>query len=378
MVAKLFNPSIPCDIMYAVVFGKNPKLSKAEFWAFTRRFGLRARAIENSENWLIFECNRRIEHLFHKLGGSLKLIKIIGKGEEAINEFKYSKHFTISFYGKEDWKLWRKMGSKIKKNFKEEGPSKFFKPRNVYSMPSELILKGFPETKDFTFLFGNELYVGETLMIADPFELKKLDVGRPRQRAILSIPPRLARIMINLSEKREGNFLDPFCGVGTIVQEFLLQGLNAYGSDINPKILEAARQNIKWLRKEFGLKRNAHLEVCDAKRLQKCFRTKFDAIITEPYLGKPLKHFPSRSEAMRMAKELDHFYYPVFEGFAKVLKRNGRVVFVFPAYKLEDGKIYRRDRKWLKKLGFEVLAKYTDFEPRHRVVRDIHVLRYRG
>lgn len=364
--------------MYAVIFGKNPKLSEAEFWAFVRRFGLKVKPAESSENWLIFECSGRIEHLFHRLGGSLKLVRIKGEGEEAIDKLDYSKHFTVSLYGRDDWKLWRMMGSKIKKHFREEGSSKFFKPRNVYSMPSELILKGFPETKDFVFLFGRKLYVGETIMITDPFELKKLDVERPRQRAILSIPPRLARIMVNLSEKRGGNFLDPFCGVGTIVQEFLLQGLNAYGSDINPKILEAARQNIKWLRREFKLKRNAHLEVCDAKRLQKCFRTKFDAIVTEPYLGKPLKHFPSKGEAMRMAKELDHFYYPIFESFTKVLKRNGRVVFVFPAYKLKDGKIYRRDRTWLRRLGFELLARYTDFEPRHRVVRDIHVLRYRG
>ncbi|ADT83782.1 TRM11 family SAM-dependent methyltransferase [Thermococcus barophilus] len=364
--------------MYALILGKNPKLSEAEFYSFVRRFGLKINVIEASHNWIIFESSKKVEHLFHRLGGALKLVRITGNEENAVKELTYSKLFTVSIYGKEDWKLWRKLGSQIKKIFKGEGSAKFFKPAKVYAMPSELILKGFPETKDFVFIYGEKLWVGETIKITDPFELKKLDVERPVQRAIFSIPPRLARIMVNLTEIRQGNFLDPFCGIGTIVQEFLLQGLNAYGSDSDPKAIKGAKENLKWLKKEFKVKKTAHLEVCDARKLKRCFRTKFDAIVTEPWLGKPLKYNPTRGEAIQMANQLDRFYYQVFDSFRDVLKRNGRVVFVFPAYKLKDGRIYRKERRWLEKLGFEVLAKYTDFEERHRVVRDIHVLRFKG
>jgi len=364
--------------MYALIYGKNPKLSEAEFWAFVRRFGLKVKLVERATHWIIFEGDRSMERLFHRLGGSLKLVRILGEVEGAIKDLDYAKLFTVSLYGKDDWRLWRRLGSKIKKNFKSQGSAKFFKPAKVYAMPAELILKGFPETKDFVFIFGEKLYVGETVAVADPFELKKLDIGRPVQRAIFSIPPRLARIMVNLTEIRQGNFLDPFCGIGTIVQEFLLQGLNAYGSDSDAKAIQGAKENLKWLKREFRTKRSAHLEVCDARRLKRCFRIRFDAIVTEPYMGKPLKHHPTKGEAIKLSNELDRFYYQVFDSFREVLKRNGRVVFVFPAYKLSDGRIYRKDRKWLGKLGFEVLAKYTDFEERHRVVRDIHVLRFRG
>ncbi|USH00077.1 site-specific DNA-methyltransferase [Thermococcus argininiproducens] len=362
--------------MYAIIYGKNPRLSEAEFLAFTKRFGLKIKIIESSKHWMVFDGDKSVERLFHKLGGSLKLVKIVGEEEEAIRGLEYTKHFTVSIYGKDDWKLWRKLGSGIKKHFKSQGSSKFFKPAKVYAMPSELVLKGFPEVKDFVFIFGRNLYVGETIAVADPFELKKLDVERPVQRAILSIPPRLARIMVNLTEIRQGNFLDPFCGIGTIVQEFLLQGLNAYGSDSNPKAINGAKENLKWLKKEFRVRKSAHLEVCDARKLKRCFRVKFDAIVTEPYMGKPLKYHPTKGEAIKLANELDRFYYTVFDRFRDVLKRHGRVVFVFPAYKLNDGRIYRKERKWLEKLGFEVMARYTDFEERHRVVRDIHVLRY--
>ncbi len=364
--------------MYAVIFGKNPQLSRAEFYAFIRRFDLRIKVVEESRNWMVFESRKKVEHLFRRLGGSLKLVRVVGEGEAAVGELEYAKLFTVSIYDRGDWKLWRKLGSEIKRHFKNHGPAKFFKPARTYAMPAELILKGFPETKDFVFLFGDNLWVGETIEVADPFELKKLDVERPIQRPMLSIPPRLARIMVNLTELPSGNFLDPFCGIGTIVQEFVLQGLNAHGSDSNTRAIHGAKENLKWLKKEFRTKRSAHFEVCDARKLKKCFRIKFDAIVTEPYLGEPLKYNPSKDEAVQMANKLDRFYYQVFDSFSDVLKRKGRVVFVFPAYKLRGGGIYRKDRKWLEKLGFEVLGRYTDFEERHRVVRDIHVIRFRG
>ncbi len=362
--------------MYAVILGKNPKLSEAEFYAFIRRFNLKVRVIETYNNWLLFEGNKKIEHLFRKLGGSLKLVRILGEGENTIMDLEFSRLFTVSIYGKNNWKLWRKLGSEIKRTFRSVGSTKFFKPAKTYAMPSELILKGFPETKDFVFLFGERLWVGETIRITDPFELKKLDVGRPVQRPILSIPPRLARIMVNLTEIPAGNFLDPFCGIGTIVQEFVLQGLNAYGSDSNPEAIYGAKENLKWLKKEFRVKKSAHFEVCDARRLKRCFRIRFDGIVTEPYLGEPLKHNLTRGEAIQIANKLDKFYFSVFESFSDILKRNGRIVFVFPAYKLRGGGIYRKERRWLGKLGFEILGRYTDFGERHRLVRDIHVLGY--
>ncbi|WP_297499099.1 site-specific DNA-methyltransferase, partial [Thermococcus sp.] len=274
--------------MYALIPGKNPELARAEFLSFSRKFKVGARIIEERKNCLVFEAKGSVERYFRWLGGSLKLVKVIGEGEEAIKDLEYSKLFTVSLYGRDDWRLWRKLGSEIKKKFKAEGPAKFFKPAKTYSMPAELILKGFPEVKDFVFLFRDDgsFLVGETVKVTDPFELKKLDVERPVQKPILSIPPRLARIMVNLPGVRKGSFLDPFCGIGTILQEFVLQGLSGYGSDRDELRVSEAKRNLAWLRKEFHLRSSAHLEVCDARKLKRCFRQRFDAIVTEPYLGK--------------------------------------------------------------------------------------------
>lgn len=368
---------------YAIIFGKNPELGLYELKAFLKRFKLGVRILEirfygPNKSFAIIQAKEEIEKKFKWLGGALKLVRIVGEGLDTIENLEYSKLFTVSLYGKEDWKAWRKLGSQVKAVFKRKDSSKFFKPANVYSMPSELILKGFPEVKDVVFLFVDKdrVLVGETIRITNPFELKKLDVERPIVRPTLSIPPRLARIMINLSEVRKGNVLDPFCGTGTILVELLLQGLIAYGSDISQERINDARKNIEWIRKEFRIKQNASLRVCDVRRLKKCFRTRFDAIITEPYMGRPLKTKPTREEAIKIAKQLDRLYYQAFESFSDVLKRNAKVVFVFPAFNLAEGGVYRRNRPWLEELGFKVEYSILDIDEKHRIGRDIYVIRY--
>ncbi|MFA4640063.1 DNA methyltransferase [Pyrococcus kukulkanii] len=365
---------------YGIIFGKNHELSLLELKAFSRRFRLGVRILEEhsgppNASYAIIKAKEDIERYFRFIGGSIKLVRIIGEGFETIRSLEYARLFTISMYGRDDWRLWRRLGSIVKKVFKEKDPAKFFKPAKVYAMPSELILKGFPETKDIVFFFRNgEVLVGETIRITNPFELKKLDVERPIVRPTISIPPRLARIMVNLSEVRRGNVLDPFCGTGTIVMELLLQGLVAYGSDISEERIKDTRKNVEWLRREFKVKHSASLRVCDVRKLKKCFRTRFDAIITEPYMGKALKVKPTRSEAVKIARELDRLYYQAFESFGDVLKRNAKVVFVFPAFNLAEGGIYRRNRPWLDELGFEVIASVLDRDEKHKIVREVYII----
>ncbi|CAB49892.1 TRM11 family SAM-dependent methyltransferase [Pyrococcus abyssi] len=367
---------------YGIILGKNPELSILEIKSFSRRFKLGVRVVEEvisgpNKSFIVVQSKNDIEKYFRWVGGSLKLVRIIGEGIESVKDMEYSRLFTVSVYGRKiDWKEWRRLGSYVKKVFKEKGPSKFFKPATTYAMPSELILKGFPEVKDVVFMFLNDrVLVGETVRLSDPFELKKLDVERPVVRPTISIPPRLARIMVNLSEIRRGNVLDPFCGTGTIIMELTLQGLNAYGSDISQERILEAKQNVEWLRREFKVEKYPSLRVCDVRKLRKCFpRTRFNAIITEPYMGKALKSKLTFKEAETLGRKLDRLYYQAFESFSDVSKRNSKVVFVFPAFNLVDGSVYRRERQWLEDLGFKVITRILEGEKEQRILREIYVL----
>ncbi|MDO4741890.1 MAG: DNA methyltransferase [Candidatus Saccharibacteria bacterium] len=95
------------------------------------------------------------------------------------------------------------------------------------------------------------------------------DQARPsRDAKVGMLPPKLAQILINLcGELPEGaRILDPFCGTGVVLQEALLMGYRAYGTDINERMVEYSKKNLEWLlsRKECqALLHNSYERVAD-------------------------------------------------------------------------------------------------------------------
>ena len=82
----------------------------------------------------------------------------------------------------------------------------------------EVLKKNLVENKaEILLCIGKEeTWVAQTVAVHNPFEFQKRDVYKPIQRKIFGMPPRLARIMVNLSACTPGKvLLDPFCGVGT-------------------------------------------------------------------------------------------------------------------------------------------------------------------
>ena len=104
----------------------------------------------------------------------------------------------------------------------------FFKRQRAPQLSHvEVIKKNLVENKSEVLLCigKEETWVGTTVAVHNPFEFQKRDVCKPNQRRIFAMPPRIARIMVNLSACTPGKvLLDPFCGVGTILQEALLGG----------------------------------------------------------------------------------------------------------------------------------------------------------
>ncbi len=98
--------------------------------------------------------------------------------------------------------------------------------------------------------------------------------------APVSLSPRLALAMVNLSGVTNGLIADPFCGTGGIIIEACLAGNRAIGSDIDKKMICLAEKNIAF----FGL-HNCRLLLKDALE----FNIKADAVVTEPPYGKNTK-----------------------------------------------------------------------------------------
>lgn len=71
---------------------------------------------------------------------------------------------------------------------------------------------------------------------------------RPRKRPVFhpsTMPPKIARCMVNLSRARPGRFFaDPFCGVGGIVIEATLIGCKVVAVDASTRMLRGVRRNV--------------------------------------------------------------------------------------------------------------------------------------
>jgi tRNA G10 N-methylase Trm11 len=299
----------------------------------------------------------------------------------------------------------RFVGSTVKRELAKKGKrSKFMgfsrDRKNPQLSHIEVLKKNLVENKaEILFCVGKEqTFVATTIAVHNPFEFQKRDVGKPVQRRIFAIPPRLARIMINLAACTEGKvLLDPFCGVGTILQEALLSKAKTVGVDINRWCIEAAKRNLEWLKAEYALE-NAEYRVLqgDVHRLsQKIGLEQVDCIATEPDLGPALRQIPTTSYAVRIVEKLEPLYYGLLEEAYKVLKSTGRLVVVSPYIKTRSGKpITMGIEKKALEIGFErvypfqrgsfaedtvvsekllAMASFVDAEERHKVGRMINV-----
>jgi tRNA G10 N-methylase Trm11 len=265
--------------------------------------------------------------------------------------------------------------------------------------PVEVLKKRLVESKaEILFCIGKkQTLVATTTAVHNPFEFQKRDVGKPKQRKIFAISPRLARIMVNLALCTAGKLLlDPFCGVGTILLEALLSRAKVVGVDVNPWCVQAARENLEWLAREYALKEAEYTILQgDARELAGKIEAEVDCIVTEPDLGPALRHVATTPYAARIIGKLEPLYYGFLREAYGVLKRDGRLVLVTPYVMVRSGKpVTMPIGEKAASIGFKRvypfreaifaengnvranlagIASFVDAEKRHKIGREIHI-----
>jgi len=181
---------------------------------------------------------------------------------------------------------------------------------------------------------SDNYFIGNTLEVIDNKEFIKRDLARPVQDSRISISPKMARILVNLTGlNSNGTILDPFCGIGTILQEAAILGLDIYGSDIDKNRVAESIRNMKWLSLNYNLMlKNISdnffsIDVC---QLSSKFNIKVDGIVTEPILLPPLKNYPEEEESKKMLQKSSVIYENAIREIAKVLKKGCRLILVVP------------------------------------------------
>jgi tRNA G10 N-methylase Trm11 len=421
--------------------GKNWKLSLSELIAFLEAREVKFEICQLSKEFFAVSTDDSASALaIADLGGILKIgratadfaTQIVGKAflqkdKQAQAQIKNSTAvscviaemlgaasgktvFGVSVYCAEDSlrpaskSIQRFVGSSIKRELAAHGrKSSFmgFSRNREYPQlsPVEVLKKNFVENKaEILFCIGKkQTVVATTVAVHNPFEFQKRDVGKPSQRKIFAISPRLAKIMVNLASCTSGKLLlDPFCGVGTILQEALLARARVVGVDINPWCVKAAVENLEWLKKEYALAEAEYVVVQgDACRLAGKLGEEVDCIVTEPDLGPALRQVPTAPYAAKIVAKLEPLYYSFLKEAYRILRKGGRLVLVTPYMRTRSGRPvtmpvgekaisigFKRVYPFQEKVFAEdvdvkeemaKMSSFVDAEERHKIGREIFV-----
>lgn len=403
---------------YWFILGREAYISAAEILAV-----LRVKNYELTVPILKITIENLVsKDLIKKLGGTIKIAKEISAQATVsdiekliVDELKTvvgKINFGISLYSNEkndfdDLKLAEALGKTIKKSLKAEGLSVRYVENREPVLSSVTVEKNNLTGRGREFIIEKHSRVSTDLPTGQaggtrhdsaessfslaqteavqPFEeFSARDFGRPGRDDLSGmLPPKLAITMINLAQQPiDAVLLDPFCGSGTILTEAILLGYhNLIGTDVAEKAINDTEQNLNWTLENFSIPNqnlNIDLHPAGIENIHRVVAThSIDAIVTEPYLGKPLKGNEKREELLKQAAELKKLYADSFVQFAKILKPKGRVIFLIPRFRWQNEWVTIDCQKEIQQLGFKVLYFFEDTmplvyaRPNQRVAREI-------
>ena len=357
---------------YFFVLGSNPTVSIAEILAVLG--DKQPEIAELSPQVLIIYSPAELDtaNLMTRLGGVIK----VGELDETprpLNEQVLAKYmadeliqnategkikFGYSIYGlaadgkettvaEKAFKRLRKAGMETKRFLKEAGHSaRWVQAQTDTALSSVVVEKNNlleAGLECCVFIAGQEMILGRTTAV-QPFELfSQVDYGRPERDTYRGmLPPKLARIMLNIAGVQPEHLVwDPFCGSGTVVTEALRLGVkNVFGSDLSAAAVADSKQNIDWMKEKNLIEHafTANIFEHDARQTTDTIKPgSLNAIVSEPFLGKPQRGGESQTELTRRLAELTDLYRDALNNWRPLLKDGATIVLALPLY-IVDGK----------------------------------------
>ena len=355
----LFFLSVPLT-SYIFQFGRFPQLSEAEIRCRLPHFakkreicpGFFSFSTENEK-----EIKEHPQRLLDSLGGSIRIAKEYGEGKNPQSTLEGIIHLLTSTFpeGKiqfgisvfrhhPKWNKFFQVG--IKKELKNRGRSSRCVNRGTKNLDAGTLHKeGFFRKKNrieiliFPQKNGNML-VAHTRAAQNVEAFAERDYQKPERDMVVGmLPPKIALLLLNLSATRgklPKRIWDPFCGTGTIAVEAARLAKESIGTDISPKMVDAAQKNFFHFFQEEG-----NFFVHDATRtlpseVQKML-THDTTIVSEGFLG-PIFGKPLRDKEYQKAKRVVE---PVMTGFFRAIaaeKKITKMVICLPFWKLANKK----------------------------------------
>lgn len=337
---------------YTFILGREYLLSLAEIIQVFKAENIEFELIVFNNQFAVFKCDELGQTIFSRLGGSKKYgevepvdtKEVEAKIEDLVRSVRIKKklNFGISEYGDASRKEKdiKALGLAIKNRLKEEGINSRFVTSKMAQLSSVVVKKNaLASDRGIEVLVCKDkgkAWVGKTLAVQDFESFSARDYDRPARDDVSGmLPPKLARMMINLaglSVDKDKVVLDPFCGSGTVLQEAAILGAGKIlGSDYSNNAVQGSLANIFWLKEGRELSAEFIVEQVDVRELSSWVPAQtIDLIVTEPFLGDPVRGKISGSQIKKRQAELSELYSAALEQFDQALKPDGRVVIIFP------------------------------------------------
>jgi tRNA G10 N-methylase Trm11 len=243
------------------------------------------------------------------------------------------------------------------------------------------------------FQSADRVLIGLTTDVQDADAWSLRDYGRPgRITEKGMLPPKLARMMVNLARvPHDGTLLDPFCGSGTVLMEAALatRAMKIIGSDHDARQIADTDKNNAWLLAQHILNPEDADRLrtiqCDVKKIPSHLQSdNVHCVVTEGYLGPPLRGHESLAIIKKTADDLTKLWSDTLTALHDVLAPQARIVGIWPAFKSDHGTARVDLESKLETLGYRLIDPLGDWEssggplvyqrPDQRVSRRIVVL----
>ncbi|MBN2154549.1 MAG: hypothetical protein JW776_00710 [Candidatus Lokiarchaeota archaeon] len=332
-----FPPSL-----YFFIFGRNPQLSRAELLSYLLSRSISIKSHQAEKDFLLIEVLGSLNflELTTNLAGTVKFGKIYFITEESnkildslrqlnfyIEDTKnltysisaYGNNIMESHYHEVFKQLYKE--SKQKASLKKPTPSGLSNALKKHNFIDLVVCKS-----------QNQFFFGRTIGAYDIKQNKLRYEKRPYVDESIGSSIRISRILVNLSQKVKGKLLDPFCGIGTILQEALLLSFDVLGTDLNSQRVQQCKENLTWIKQQTP-KYLPDFDIIQADVKDILFKIpplSVDTVVTEPELGPLLKNIPNSREAQIIMDSLERLYCIAFYNLDRLLKPSGTMIFVIP------------------------------------------------
>jgi tRNA G10 N-methylase Trm11 len=248
----------------------------------------------------------------------------------------------------------RKLAEEVKNLLKESGRSaRYVPPKNT----ATIIYNKLVEKGGNIIIIDRDIYLTRAVQPIDAWSER--DYGRPgRDSESGMLPPKLARMMINISGVSTDQILfDPFCGSGTVLTEAILLGFKTIvGSDSSEQAIQDTKKNIEWITEKKENKVASTVFQSDVREVRSHIeKNSVGVIVAEPYMGKPLTGREREDFLHTQAKELHELFIDAFKTFQLILKSGGVIVFIIPRFWYRGTWIRIECQDRIEKEGFEIV-----------------------